>query len=549
MLVATPLAAPAQSRHRRRPPGFRPRYEGDFPTLGWGVLAWTYAILPSPLDERAPFVFTDEQARRVLEMYRLALDGSRTYRRVHEEEAKGWGKSPEAAAIALAELRGPVCFDGWDAAGQPVGVPWGTHGRIPPWIQVAAVSEDQTQNTYGALYGLLTANNHKAAREMKVDEGRTRLYLRDQPSAFLERVTASAGSREGQRLTHAVLDEPQLWTPENGGDRLARTILRNLAKTGGWAHFTGNAPVMGQDSVAELYGEPAQGALHLAHRLAQTPDPEWSDEQLLAALAEVYGDADWVPKERVLAEIRDPAHPWVDSLRFFFNVRVEDVAEDPWMPEGAWEQCAGDVVMTREEPAYVRVDIDHDHRAAAVAVAQRQGDRVAVRVRTFPRGTLPEGEFLEVAELEDELRRLHRRYPARVMAPKRHHPAGRERMVPVPGPEISYHGTFFAGSAQKLTAESLALVDIPNSQQRLGPAAESLMELVVNRRLVHDGDPEFARQVGAVVAKPEPKGWRIVAPASGRRRIVAARAAMVAVHQAMTAPRPPSRNVKGLHRC
>lgn len=535
--VAPAIAPPVLDR-RPVKRGWRARYPGDFPTLGWGVLAWTYATLPSPLDEHAPFVFTDEQARRVLEMYRLDPEtGARVYRRVHEEEAKGWGKSPEAAAIALAEFRGPVCPDGWDANGQPVGVPWGTRGRMPPWIQIAAVSEDQTQNTYGALYGLLTANDHQAARDMKVDEGRTRLYLRDQPSAFLEKVTASAGSREGQRLTHAVLDEPQLWTPANAGDRLARTILRNLAKTGGWAHFTGNSPVLGYDTVAELYGDPAPGALHLAHRLDVIPEPEWSDDQLLASLRKIYGDAIWVPQERILAEIRDPAHPWADSLRFFFNVRIDGSAETLFIPSRVWTDCSGDAVMRRDLPTYAVVTVAHDHRSAAIAVAQLQGDRLVLRVRSFPEGPLPEGELVDVADLEAYLRGLRRRYPAEVFGVRRWG-AGRERPVVVVGPEVVYHGAFFEGSVQRLRPERLAFIDIADTTERLAPAAEALKGAALEGRLEHDGDPELARQVSRVMAVPAARGWKIQDAGP------AARAAMVAAQRAVSAPRPPARTLR-----
>lgn len=527
------LAIPAASSPTaaRRPPvrrGWRARYPGDFPTLGWGVLAWTYAVLPSPLDERAPFVFTDEQARRVLRMYELDPEnGTRLYRRVHEEEAKGWGKSPEAGALALAEFRGPVCFDGWDADGQPVGAPWGTRGRIPPWIQIAAVSEDQTQNTYGALYGFLTANGHKAARDMKVDEGRTRLYLRDQPAAFLEKVTASAGSREGQRLTHAVLDEPQLWTIANGGDRLARTILRNLAKSGGWGHFTGNAPVIGEDTVAELYGEPAAGALHLAHRPSVVPESDWADEQLLAALDEVYGDATWVRRERLLAEIRDPAHPWLDSLRFFFNVRTDGSAMTAWMSRAIWADRAGATALRDDHPTYAVVTIAHDRRSAAIAAAQRQGDKIVLRVRAFPDGAPPDDELVPVADLEAYLVGLRDRFPAPVLAMR----PGWKRPRPMAGPEIVYHGAFFAGSVQRLRSQ-LAFIDIPDTQERLAPAAESIRAATLADRLVHDGDPELARQIGRVLARESPTGWRLQGAGP------AARAAMVAVHRALTMTAP-----------
>jgi len=59
-------------------------------------------------------------------------------------------------------------------------------------------------------------------------------------------------------------------------------------------------------------------------------------------------------------------------------------AEDPWMPIADWEACEGDPVFRADLRTYAAVRVAHDHRAAAVAVAQHQGERVVLRVRTFP---------------------------------------------------------------------------------------------------------------------------------------------------------------------
>src|SRR5438552_1987594 len=105
---------------------WRPRHEGDFPTLGWTALEWTYAYLPSPADEKQPLVYTDEQARWIVDWYRIDPDlGEFVYDRARIEMAKGWGKSPFVGSLEWFEFAGPCRFDGWDAYGQPVGAPWG----------------------------------------------------------------------------------------------------------------------------------------------------------------------------------------------------------------------------------------------------------------------------------------------------------------------------------------------------------------------------------------------------------------------------------------
>lgn len=317
------------------------------PTLGWGVLEWMAAYLPSPRDSSQPLVLTDEQAEYVLAWYAVDKAGRFLYRRSISERAKGWGKSPLHGAICLAELgagaaddSAPVLFDGWRGK-EPVGRPWGTKGSPAPWVQIAAVSEDQTDNTYSALYEMLVANDHKAARDLRIDDGKTRLYLIGRPGR-LEPVTASAGSREGQPITHGLLDETHLYTRRNGGVKLAASIRRNAAKMGARTMETTNAPVLGEGSVAEQSGSAVDrgfsGILWDAKRPTAEPEPDWTDEQLRAALVEVYGDSWWVDIDRILLDVRDPATDWNDALRFFFNIRAagESKAIDPKL----WDQRA-----------------------------------------------------------------------------------------------------------------------------------------------------------------------------------------------------------------
>jgi hypothetical protein len=304
-----------------------PQHENDFPSLGWALLDWWSTHLSSPRDETEPLIFTDEQALILVEWYAIdPRSGRFVHRRGASRRSKGRGKSPVEAAKAIAELAGDVRPDGWDAAGEPVGRPWGTKGDPTPWVQVAAVSEDQTENTYAAIYEFLTANDGLAADALRIDAGLTRCYLRDRPGK-LEPVTASAGTREGQRVTYGVLDETHLWTPTNGGKRLARTLRRNVAKMGGRTYETTNAFVPGEDSVAEgTHRAVTDGAPGIYYDAVEAPEVklEDSDEVLKAALQVAYGDAWWIDLDRIVAEVRDPESTWEDSERFYFNHNVDD---------------------------------------------------------------------------------------------------------------------------------------------------------------------------------------------------------------------------------
>lgn len=531
------LEAPPRRRIRR---GWRATPERPFPTLGWDLLGWTYAYLPSPADEHAPLVYTDEQARRILEWFRLDPRTGRFVhsRRLHVQEAKGFGKSPWAGSVGgICELAGPVCFDGWDADGQPVGVPWGYGTRPAPWGQVAAVSEGQTENTWAAILDLLNANGGRAADDLRLDVGLTRIYHRDRPGRLVP-VTASAGSREGQRVTNAIMDEPQLWLPTEdgpGAHELADTILGNLSKMGGRAIFTGNSYVIGAGSVAERFAVDEPGVLRYGLTPSVEPRADWPRDRLLASLREVYADAWWVDLERIVDDATAATADWDRAKRLFWNIPSAGAASR-WIPDALWADAHGVPELEAKRPTYAAAFVAPDHRSAAVAIAQQDDGDLALRIRIFPDGPLPEGELVQLSELEAYLTGLRSSFPAYVVG--RRTLAGRDRLVPLRGPEITYNGSIFEGTAQRLRRAGAALVSEPQTKTRLGAAAGSLKAAVLEGRLVHDGNDEVAEQIAGVKAEETETGWEIDQAGP------AARAAMFAVHRSMTAPKAPARTLR-----
>jgi hypothetical protein len=552
-------------------------------TLGDLVYHWLRQHLPSPRDEHARIEFAPWQRRRVQRWYEIEPDGARCWNRCHDEDPKGKGKSPLAAAIDVVEFRGPVVFDrfakggevydcldhgcscGWGyefEPGEPMGTTWGSPGLPAPWVQVLGVSERQTANTWAPLDYFLSANRSRLAGWLDLDAGRTLVYWRARDDAKIEMVTSSAGSRTGQPITHATMDEPQEWTPALRGPELARTVLANLTKTGGWAHITGNAPVLGTGSVSEMLGYrfdderrtwvpvDTPRVLQIRPRPAVTPREDMTRDELRPLIEEVYEGAPWVPMARILDDATDrAAYPWADIMRLFLNVPTDDTSAAAWMAPEAWDACAGTPAFTSREPAFACVRIAHRHQWAAVAVAQRgphPDDRsrsmIHLEVRLFH---AEEGDQVDVTSIEAHLHELRRRFPARVKATERVGNRQRERTTSLRGPEIAYAGAFFEGSAQRFRAERAALVDIPSSPARLKPAAETLMQLVQRGELVHDGDPDLAEQMGDVIATPAPEGWK-PEPRNEDVPIVAAIAAMLAVHRAQSAPRWKPSPVRGL---
>lgn len=374
-----------------------PAHPDDFPSLGWGLLDWWAEYLPSPRDPAAPLIFTDEQARQIIEWYRLdPATGRRIYRRGYSRRSKGWGKSPVEAAKCIGELAGPVRFDGWGADGQPVARPWGYALDPRPWVQVGAISEDQTDNTWSVVHYLLTENDGRAADNLGIDAGLTRCFLRGQPGAKMEPVTSAAGSREGQPITYAVLDESHLMTPSNGGVKLAETMRRNAAKMGGTSYETTNSYVTGKGTVAEASHKAVMlGARDIFADQVEAPreisgvpvDENAPDEVLTAALAVAYGDSWWVDVKRLVADIRDPATKWDDACKFFLNWPRQDHESWGVIPRELWAACGGSSAEADKGFAAFAV-AEGQQRAALAWSGQRVADaRLEVQVVKLEAGT------------------------------------------------------------------------------------------------------------------------------------------------------------------
>ena len=317
---------------------WKPEYPGEFPTLGWEMLSWYTEMLAQPDSaEYKPLQLTTEQARFILNYYRLdPVTGKRVYRRALFSRPKKWGKSPMMAAIGCGEALGPVVFDGWDANGRPVGKPWAEVRT--PWVQFAAVNEDQTKNAFNSVLEMLREG--PVVDYYDVAPMETFVAL---PKGRIEYITAAGTSKEGQRPVWAALDQTESWLKSNGGVNLAAVIRRNLAGTGGTSIETPNAYRPGSGSVSEASfayaqaieeGRARETSFLIDHREAPSDTEMSDDESLRAGLLHAYGDSareagGWVDIERIMADIRDPNADVQDSRQYFLNQITH--ASDAWV--------------------------------------------------------------------------------------------------------------------------------------------------------------------------------------------------------------------------
>jgi hypothetical protein len=350
----------------------------EVPSLGGTVGCWIqeHVAIPDGKHQGEPFLLTSDQWDFLLRFYTLDERGEFVHRRggMIVRPAKA-GKGPLSAAIIAAEAAGPTRFAGWEGA-EPIGQPPPT-----PWIQVAAVSEDQTANVWRALVPMLQLGD--VAHEID-DVGLTRVNL--PRGGRIEFVTAAHRSRVGQRVTFAVMDELGFWLPGNHGHALADAILRNLAGMQGRFLGTTNAWALDEESVAQRIAEANDDGVYVDD-VDPGPGSIRNKAERRKRLRRVYGDSargceaqgngagriePWIDLDRIDAEIvslldRDEAQ----AARFFLNEkraadaaafnpeRFAELANPDYAPEdGALIVVAVDGARNRDALAAIATEIE-----------------------------------------------------------------------------------------------------------------------------------------------------------------------------------------------
>lgn len=340
-------------------------------TLGWQIIHWaeTNLLMPDETDG-TPWKFTAEQRRFILWLYEVDEEGVFVWRTAVLQRLKGWGKDPIAAVLALVELIGPCRFEGWAKVDMPdKGLYRGdpvAKDNPAGWVQIAAVSQKQTQNTMKLFHGLVSDDLKKKYRIIINALSVTAYGGRRQ----IEAVTKSPRSMEGNRPSFVILNETHHFLESNQGIAMAEAANRNATKSkGGQARRLSitNAYAPHERSYAqrqrETYLETEAGlrvntgvlydSLEADSDTRLTPwkdRPEKPDDMsdelyketqeimlrawLSAVTSSIRGDADWLGTGlhgSVVDSILSGEDPPNTSKRFYFNVSTtpEDIFVDP----------------------------------------------------------------------------------------------------------------------------------------------------------------------------------------------------------------------------
>lgn len=241
----------------------------------WVALEWIreHCVIPDGFREGEPFDPYEWQQQYLGHFYlvrgdaewdskRPQLAKAFVYRRALLVGPQKLGKDPLEAAQICLEGAGPCVFAGWAVkgeayrcrdhgcpcgweydydAGEPKGMPWPT-----PLIQITAVSQEATQNTYDALRPMIEKGKLANIIPRTGEE-----FIRLPRGGRIDTVTSSALSRLGQRVTFVSQGEVGIYTRTNGMEKVADTQYRGLAGMGGRASLHTNAWDPSEHSVAQ----------------------------------------------------------------------------------------------------------------------------------------------------------------------------------------------------------------------------------------------------------------------------------------------------------
>jgi hypothetical protein len=305
------------------------------PSIGPQLIWWCEQWLIDCWNDR-PWRFVPAQ-RRFLHLWFAVRDDDRwLYRSGVKRGAKGTGKDPLAAALALAELAGPTKPTGelarggerapWDSRyeyrpGEPIAVPQGL-----ALVQIAANSEAQGADVLRVANAMVS----RAMREeYAVDRGRTRTQI--ESGGRIELLTHSERSSEGDPATAIFLNESHHMTESSGGQASpashAATSRRARADRPGCSSSRtlicpakgrsprtrskrGSSRCPGTTRRADILYDSCEAPPHLRLHV---------EAELEEGIRAAYRDSPWTDEERIRDEAQDPRVPVADSVRYYFN--------------------------------------------------------------------------------------------------------------------------------------------------------------------------------------------------------------------------------------
>jgi phage terminase large subunit-like protein len=404
--------------------------------------------------------------------------------------ASGDGKTGLVAAVACLEFAGPPQI-----------------APASPIIPIAAASFEQADLLFGAVATMLGGQDRQVTEAplcglFEVYD--TEIRFADGRPGRIYRIAAAAGTNEGGLPSLFIADELHEWGDVGSNKARVHTVVSKSTRKRRTRRGSGrvlNLSTAGFDVDHSLLGamyKLGKRALRdrsLAPRFLfdwqEAPegldyrDPE--QRALAVRAASAAADVLWSVADRV-ADWTKPNMPNHEWIRYYAN-RWVDVADESWLKDhpAAWPDCRGTWESSEANPFVLAVDMALKRDSVAVDRLERLPDgRTAVTARIWRAehhdGRIPHADVW--------------RYVRRLAVG-----AGFRGVV--------YDPRYFQLPAEQLEDEGVEVIEFDQQPARMAPACGHAFELIVNRLIVHDGDPELSADVLAAVKREQERGFTL----------------------------------------
>jgi phage terminase large subunit-like protein len=403
--------------------------------------------------------------------------------------ATGDGKTQFIAAVTLLEFAGPPQI-----------------APKSPNIPIAAASFDQANLLFSAV-AVMCGGRDNVVKESPLvgffEVYDTEIKFTDGRPGRIFRVAAVAGTNEGGLPSLFVRDELHEWgEPGSNKARVATVIGKSTFKRripgrgcGRIISLSTAGFDVDNSFLGQLYklGIAARRNPTLAPRFLfdwrEAPDDldfrRVADRRLAVQSASAAAGVLWNVEDRV-AEWGKPAFPSHEWIRYFANKWV-DVAEESWLKDhpAAWGSCKGEWDSDPSNPFVVVIDMALKHDSVAVSRLEKlPGGRIAITTRIWE----AMGGRIDHLDVFNHVKKV------------------------AVGPGfrgVVYDPRFFEVPARDLEDHGILVIQFDQSPQRMAPACGLTFQMILDLRIVHNGDEQLSAHVRAAVKRVQERGFTL----------------------------------------
>lgn len=403
--------------------------------------------------------------------------------------ATGDGKTQFIAAVTLLEFAGPPQI-----------------APKSPNIPIAAASFEQANLLFSAV-AVMCGGRDNVVKESPLvgffEVYDTEIKFSDGRPGRIFRVAAVAGTNEGGLPSLFVRDELHEWgEPGSNKARVATVIGKSTFKRripgrgcGRIISLSTAGFDVDNSFLGQLYklGLDAQRNPDLAPRFLfdwrEAPDNldfrRAADRRIAVQAASAAAGVLWNIEDRV-SEWGKPAFPSHEWIRYFANKWV-DVAEESWLKDhpAAWGACKGEWDTDQRNPFVVVIDMALKHDSVAASRLERLPDgRIAITTRIWE----ATGGRIDHLDVFNHIKKI------------------------AVGPGfrgVVYDPRFFEVPARDLEDNGILVIQFDQSPQRMAPACGLTFQMILDGKIVHNGDEQLSAHVRAAVKREQERGFTL----------------------------------------